>query len=365
MTATPLTRGLPNCDSPLTAVYAVHVEGVNGGTTGDSIFCATVRGVHDVNTRLLEWPVAERQLLAADAHVVIQLDSASQGGAALIRLFAPDTGDTRTLGTLGDFGAGDAGPVGALMSPDGTEFALAGAGKLLIVSVDSGAARTIASAPAGQTLMPLRWTGSGILAHSVGSGQADFGLMLIDPATGSLTVVNKGPNIQLIVSPDGRYRVSTTNVDLGDGPPSSLPWQNAIDLTLPDGKTTRLASHKDRWYTPLDVSDTGQVLFAIDSGDGVVAPDMGLYLAQDGRVTQQMPLRFQHEWQAARFVDTTTALAVHLIGGTGDAQTGLGLEAIQMCTGVNSGCQLQTSGDALYDGRWETNVRTIVMLPRP
>ena len=361
-TAREARRDLPNCGTPLTAIYAVHVEGVDGGQTGDAIYCATVGGVHDVNTRLLEWPVAERSLLAADDRILIQLDVASHGAAAELSTFAPDSGATRTLETLGDLGVGDSGPVGAVMSPDGTEFALGSAHKLLIVSVDSGAARTIASAPADRWLMPLRWTAAGIVVHNVDAEPSDFGLMIIDPLTGSITAVNDGPNVQLTVSPDGRYRVSTTNANLGDGPWTNFPWQNVIELTGPDGKATRLASHKDRWFVPLDVTDTGQVLFAVDTENGVVAPDMGLYMARDGRVTQQLPLHFHDEWQAARFVNGSTALVAHLIGGTGDAQTGLGLEVVEMCNGVDPGCQPETSGDTLYSGRWETTIRSLVML---
>jgi DNA-binding beta-propeller fold protein YncE len=358
-----LARALPNCEGTITAIYAVHVESVNGGVSSDAVYCAAIGGVHNFNTRLLEWPVQHRRLLGADARSVIQIDGGGLDGSDSLGVFEPAGEDLRSLGTLDSFGVGNPGPVGSVMSPDGTQFALGADHKILVIDVQLGTGRTLATAGGDRWLMPLRWTAGGIYARRIGfEGMPDFGLVLVDPATGNVSAINDGTNNQLVISPDGRYRSSTTHVDLGDGPTVRYPWQNTIELTGPDGTTTRLASARDHWFLPLDVSNTGQVLFAADSQGGPVSDDMGFYLAQDGRVTMQLPSSFSGEWLQARFVDGSNALVAHLLGGTGSAETGLGLEVVQLCAAVASGCHVQTSGDAIYDGAWPTVVSNMVML---
>src|ERR1700674_5871442 len=152
-------RMLPNCSGQITAIYAVHVNGVNGGVSGDSIFCVSASSTTDFNTRLLEWPVQGRQLLAADARSVVQLEGGNVDGSSLIRVFDPASEGSRALGTLSEFGINDPGPVAAVMSPDGTELALGGAHKLLVVELGSTAVRTLASDPS-RWLTSIRWTPS-------------------------------------------------------------------------------------------------------------------------------------------------------------------------------------------------------------
>jgi hypothetical protein len=356
-------RMLPNCSGQITAIYAIHVNGVNGGVSGDSIFCVSASSTTDFNTRLLEWPVQGRQLLAADARSVVQLDGGNLVGSSLIRVFDPASEGSRALGTLSEFGISDPGPVAAVMSPDGTELALGGAHKLLVVELGSTAVRTLASDPS-RWLTPIRWTPAGIITRKVGfEGMGDFGLLNIDPTTGTVSVVNQGPNNQIVMSQDGRFLVTTTNVDLGDGPTVRYPWQNAIDLTGPDGHMTRLAMQKDHWFTPLDVTNDGKVLFSSDTQTGPVAPDMGLYLAVAGQAKLQLPSTFSGQWVLARFANASNALVAHLVGGTGSAQTGLGFQVVQMCPATEAGCQVQWSGDSVYDGAWPTLITSMVMLP--
>jgi hypothetical protein len=251
------------------------------------------------------------------------------------------------------------------MSPDATKFAVGGGHKLLLVDLASGKARTLATdADPNRWVLPIRWTAAGIIARRVPyEGMGDFGLLNIDPATGSVSVINQGPNNQLVISPDGRFLASTTHLDLGDGPTGPYPWQNAIDVTGPDGHVTRIVSERNHSYTPLDVNDDGRVLFTSDSQTDPVTADMGLYLAVAGRPKLQLPSSFHGQWQSARFLNASNALVAHLLGGFGNAQTGVGLQVVQMCTDTETGCQVQWSGDAVYSGTWQTIISPIVMLP--
>lgn len=352
-------RGLPNCSGPVTAIYAIHVNGVNGGVSGDSIFCVSASSTTDFNTRLLEWPVQNRVLLAADPRHVVQLD-----GGNVVGMFDPVTEDSRSFGTLSSLGIGDPGPVGAVMSPDGTQLALSGAHELLLIDLQSGTPRTLTTAAGDRWLMPIRWTDSGIIASKVPyEGMGDFGLLKIDPVTGAMASINQGPNNQLVISPDGNFIVTTTHVDMGDGPTLRYPWQNAIDLTGLDGHKTRLAMQKDHWFTPLDVTNDGKVLFSSDSQTDPVSPGMGLYLAVAGQAKLQLPSTFSGQWALARFANASNALVAHLVGGTGTAQTGLGFQVLQMCPATEAGCQVNWSGDSVYDGQWPTLITSMVMLP--
>jgi hypothetical protein len=352
-----------NCSAPITAIYALHVNGVKGGVSGDSIFCVSAYSTKDFNTLALESPVQDRQLLAADTRSVVMLNTGKADPDNSIEVLRPISWVRGILGTLGSFGIGNPGPLGAVISPDGTELALGGAHKLLVIGLDSRAVRTLASDPS-RWLMPIRWTDAGIIATRVPyEGMGDFGLLKIDPVTGAVLTINKGPNNQLVISPDGNFIVTTTNVDLGDGPTVRYPWQNAIDLTGPDGHTTRLATQKDHWFTPLDVTNDGKVLFSSDSQTDPVAADMGIYLAVAGQAKLQLPSTFSSQWVLARFANASNALVAHLLGGTGSAQTGLGFQVVQLCPATEAGCQVQWSGDAVYDGQWLTTITSMVMLP--
>jgi hypothetical protein len=364
-TATPSpVRALPNCAAPVTAIYAIHVSGVNGGVSGDSIFCVSASSTTDFNTLALEGPAQNRQLLAADARSIVQVDGANVDGSNVIRVFDPASEGTRGLGTLSSLGIGDAGPLGGVMSPDGTQVAIAGAHKLLLVDLSTGTPRTVATVAGDRWLMPIRWTASGIIASKVPyEGMGDYGLLKIDPVTGAVVTINQGPNNQLVMSPDGNFMVTTTHLDLGDGPTVRYPWQNAIDLTGPDGHVTRIAKAKNRWFTPLDATNDGKVLFGSDSQGDSLAPDMGLYLAQpDGQLKQQTALDFSYQLTAARFLGASNALVAHFVGGSGSRETGLGLQVVHMCPPTEAGCQVQWSGDAIYNGKWPTTITSMVML---
>jgi hypothetical protein len=117
----------------------------------------------------------------------------------------------------------------------------------------------------------LRWTADGILVTEVGYEGLGYGrLTLVDPVTGSLSVVRPSPNLQLAVSPSGRWLATTAYVDLGDGPTMRYPWQNTLNLTAIGGGTSRIATEKDRWFVPLDVSEAASCCSALTAR--VVAP---------------------------------------------------------------------------------------------
>ena len=214
-------------------------------------------------------------------------------------------------------------------------------------------------------LMPVRWIAGRIITDQVPfEGMGGYGLLNVDAVTGAVSVIDQGPDNQLVMSPDGSFLVTTSHVDLGDGPSVRYPWQNAIDLVGPDGHVTRIATAKDRWFTPLDLTNEGRVLFSSDSQGNPVTPDMGLYLAQpDGQLKQQLPLGFSSQLTTARFLNASNALVAHFVGGTGAAETGLGLEVLRMCLPSEAGCQVSWSGDAIYNGQWPTSITSMVMLP--
>ncbi len=228
-TASPATSpagvDLPVCNTPIAAIFATLITPTGGGAAGDSIFCLTVKSETDLSSRLLESPTKYRQLLAADSRIVVWVDGPNVDGSNDVAVFDLVSGANRVLGTLGSFSVGDPGPLGGVLSPDGSQLAIGGAHKLVVVQIQSGPSRTLATLTGDQWLMPLRWTAAGIIVHKVGfEGMGDFGLLIIDPATGTISTVNQGPNNQIVMSPNGKFFAVTAHVELGDGPSVRYPW---------------------------------------------------------------------------------------------------------------------------------------------
>jgi len=354
------------CPEPVTAIFGVRVNPVGAGFAGDLIHCLSVTGEATINDRLMEWPPQNRQLVAADSRSVIELEGSSADDSSTVVVFDLASGGRRSLGTLSQLGIGDPGPLGGVLSPDGTQLAIGGGHKLLLVQVQSAAVQTLATVAGDRWLMPLRWTTAGILATKVGyEGMGDFGLVKVDPASGTISVLNQGPNNQLAISPSGRFFATTAHVDLGDGPTVRYPWQNAIDLTGPDGTATRIITEKNHWFTPLDVSDDGLVLFASDSQTDPVAADMGIYVAKGGHPTQQLSSSFSGEWGPARFLDASRVLVSHLKGGTGASETSVDLELYRLCVDTAAACDISGTRTTamVLTGTWPTVVTSIVVLP--
>jgi hypothetical protein len=352
----------PLCPQPITAIFAVRVTPPNGRQAGDAIHCLSVAGDTAINDRVLEWPDQFRRLLAATSHTAIELDSRND-------LVLVDLGSAivRSLGTLSSLGIGDNGPVGAVSSPDGSHLAIGGAHKLLLIDLESGAPHTLMTISGEQApwLMPLRWTATGIIAHKVGfEGMGDLGLLMVDPATGTISMLNQGPNNQVAVSPNGKFFAVTAHVDLADGQSVRYPWQNAVDLVGQDGSRTRILTEANRWFTPLNVSDDGQVLFTSESQTDPVARDMGLYLARDGHPAQLLTSAFVGEWGGpAQFLDASRALVTHIRGGLGDKETGVDLELYRLCLDAANGCSVKRTTVITFSGTWPTVITSLAVLP--
>jgi len=354
------------CPEPVTAVFGVRVNQVGAGFSGNLIHCLSATGEATINDKLMEWPPQNRQLLAADSRSVVELEGGTADGGGIVVVFDLASGGRRSLGTLSQLGIGDPGPLGGVLSPDGTQLAIGGSHKLLLVQVQSAAAQTLATAPGERWLMPSRWTSAGIIASRVAyEGMGDFGLLSVDPATGTITTLNQGPNNQLVVSPNGKFFASTTDVNLGDGPTVRYPWQNAINLTGPNGTETRIMTEKNHWFTPLDVSDDGLVLFASDSQSDPVAADMGIYVAKDGHPTRQLSSSFSGEWGPGRFLDASRVMVSHLKGGTGAGETSVDLELYRMCVDTAAACDISGTRTTaiVLTGTWPTVITSIVVLP--
>jgi hypothetical protein len=356
---------LPGCSAPVSAIFAVQVTPANGGAAGDSIFCLSVRSETDLSSRLLVGPTQYRQVLAANSQIVVKVDGGNVDGSNQLGIVDLASGTSRALGTLSSFGIGDPGPVRAVLSPDGSQLAIGGLHKMLLIQMPSGESRTLRAVTADRWLMPIRWTAAGIIAHLVGfEGMGDFGLLVIDPTTGAISTLNQGPNNQLTISPNGKFFAVTTHVDLGDGPTVRYPWQNAIDLIGQGGSQTRIVAEANHWFTPLDVGDDGQVLFASDSQTDPVTADMGVYLAGGGHVTQQLTSSFYGEWSGpAQFLDPSRAFVTHIRGGLGDKETSVDLEFYHLCADAAAGCTVNRTTVITIPGTWPTEVTSIVVLP--
>src|SRR5258708_2860827 len=133
-TASPATSpagvDLPVCNTPIAAIFATLVTPTGGGAAGDSIFCLTVKSETDLSSRLLERPTKYRQLLAADSRIVVWVDGPNVDGSNDVAVFDLVSGANRVLGTLGSFSVRDPGPLGGVLSPDGSHLPIPRAPKV-------------------------------------------------------------------------------------------------------------------------------------------------------------------------------------------------------------------------------------------
>jgi hypothetical protein len=361
------TKPTPATQSTATAIYMVEVETLTTGAstvtnTGDALHVVTVRdGVP--SDRLIESADQLRILLAAAHGFAIEIDGLRRDGSDPLVMVDLDTGVRRFLGTMDSLGIDDRGREGGVVSPDGSQVAIGSSHKIVLMQLLSGAERTLLGPSDPSTwFLPLRWTADGILVTEVGYEGLGYGrLTLVDPVTGSLSVVRPSPNLQLAVSPSGQWLATTASVDLGDGPTVRYPWQNTLNLTAVGGGTSRIATEKNRWFVPLDVSEAGQLLFSSDiQSGGAIAPDMGLYLATNGHVVQQVAETFRGEfgdafYGAAAFLDPTTALVARIRGGF-DAETSVDVELVHLCADTSGGCQITSTPVSSTPGIYPTAI---------
>lgn len=352
----------PTPASPaLTAVYMVRIT-TAGRSAGDALHEVTVtRGAS--SDRVLENADRIRELLAAGNGFAIEIDGGSVDGSNTLKMVDLVAGGGHSLGSLNTLGIGQPGPVGGALSPDGSQIAIGGAHKMLLVQLPSGSARTLFTVSTQKWLLPVRWTAAGIITKEVSFHGAAYDLVNIDPQTGKLSILS--PSSMDVVSPDGRLAAGATHIDLGDG--ASLgqgPWLNTLNLTQLGGAETQVASEKDHNFTPLDLGNDGQLLFDSDSQPGAaVAAHMGFYLATNGRLTQQLPLGFYNEWGSGRFLDTSTALVARIRGGSLDTETGVDLELVHLCADTSGSCRVTTATVSSTSGSWPTEVLGIIVIP--
>ncbi|HUY74771.1 MAG TPA: hypothetical protein VMW11_09695 [Candidatus Dormibacteraeota bacterium] len=311
-----------------------------------------------------------RQLLAAGKGFAVEIDGVKADGSDTLAVVDLATGASRSLGSMSSLGIDDSGRIGGVVSPDGSRVAIGSNHKIVLIPLASGPqSLLLGPGDSGTWFIPLRWTSTGILVGEVGYEGPGYGrLIRVDPANGNQTVVSQAPNTQLVVSPQGQWLATTKYVDLGDGPSIQFAWQNTLNLTPVPGASSRIVSEKDRWFVPLDVSDDGELLFSSDTQtDSAVAPDMGIHLAANGRVVQQLSESSRGEYGAAfygaaRLVDPTTALIARMRGGF-DAESSLDVELVHMCLATSSGCRVTTTTVSSTPGSYDTSTHAFMIAP--
>jgi len=380
----PSQSPLPVCTNPVpvrpTALSAVYMVDITqypvapSGVTSSSTFANALHVVTVINQvasdRVIYISDQIRHLLAVGMGFAIEIDGQGDGTDPLAMVDL-QTSARCSLGTMNSLGIDDVGRDAAVVSPDGSQLAIGSAHKIVLIQLPSGSERTLVGPGEPNTwLLPLRWTAMGILVAAVGYEGLGYGqLTLVDPLTGSLSVVMPGAT-QLAVSPSGRWLATTTNVNLGDTPTLKYAWQNTIDLTPYGGSTSQIVAEKDRWFKPLDVSDIGQVLFSSDTqvvGTGPVTADMGLYLATNGNVVQQLAEGFVGEfgneyYGAASFLDSTTAVVARMRGGF-QAESSLDVELVHLCAATSGACRATTTTVSSTPGSPPTDVREFFVVP--
>ena len=210
----------------------------------------------------------------------------------------------------------------AAMSPDATQ-AVVGRGTpgvsaafwLYIVDLATGHSRAVLRIGIDDynraSLWPVRWLPAGIvLTPGVWDGPRRR-LLLMNPATGALSQMTAAQFNAL--SPSLTFSAADDHVELGDDPFNGQGlWPNRLTLGRVGGPATVVASHKDRAFSALDVSDGSALLYAADDAPlstARPAADMGLYLYANGAAVKQFGEDRVGEWQAAAFVGSDTAIA--------------------------------------------------------
>jgi hypothetical protein len=341
--------------------FALHVVTVINGVPRDHLVES-----HDQIQRLLA---------AGDGFAVV-VQGTSRTGNDTVALVDLKSGAVRSLATFNALGMSDRTyPVGGAVSPDGSQIAIGGAHKIVLVQVPSGAVSTLVGAvDSGTWFIPTRWTATGIFAH-ICTWDRCGGSQTVDSVTGKVTVLGRGePGVG---SPDGTLIAEATWVDLGDPLCYCLwEWNNTLTLRRRGGATTHVISESRHNFTPLDLRDDGLLLFDADtrtgltyttSGtlpfDGPTSPDMGLYLAAAGHPVQQIRERFHGEFGSASFLDPTTALVARVQGGSYYDQAGIDVQLVHLCVDTSVACSVITTTVSSTTGTYPTSIGQIIVLP--
>ncbi len=220
---------------------------------------------------------------------------------------------------------------GAAISPDGTRVAYMLAdpsgGRLRILTLATGASATIRTYPERTVDAPVAWTNTSIIVTTLVpfSDAGPQAAARLDPATGVQTLVSSVVGAHNpAYSGDGMhaaYSSRTTGLgDESDGAGSQIPIPlNTVRTVALGSSPTDVVQKAHHNFEVLAVSQSGtQVLYSSDSSAGGFAgislsPDFGLFTYSAGTATQLEKLDGPR-WDAAAFVDDTTAFAARHVG---------------------------------------------------
>ena len=365
-TASPATpAAAPSATPAVPPAAACHASASTGAVSPVALYAAS-DGLHlvsAVNGTYSDSVIGCGGLLAANRSLVVTVISMDGGYA--VQLLYLGSRAARPLTTFAQLGFVSDGPVGAVLSPDGTTLAIGGEHHLSLVSIPSGSIRALASEDSEHWLIPWGWTSAGIAANETGYEEIGGDLVRVDPQNGTISPLDA--NAAMAFSTDGRLIAYASYVDMADGSSGGqVPWQNSLHVAMLGGADVEVKRESSRNFMPLDLGTDGELLFESDTGpEGSVAPDMGLYLAASGHVVQQMPVAFYGEWGRGRLLNSSTALVSRIAGGGLGTETAVQLVLVHLCPDSSVACHVTTSVVSSIPGSWPTEIGRIVIVGSP
>lgn len=223
---------------------------------------------------------------------------------------------------------------GGAVSPDGTRVAYvvaapAGGAQLRVLALAAGTSMVLHAYTSGPVDAPVEWTATRIVATSIVpfSDAGPQAAVALDPSTGAETNSSSiagsgGPTF----SADGMTAANAVHTSgLGDdgdspgGPGPAMPFNTLRVFSV--GATPAIVYQKVHHnITVLAVSADGtHVLFFNDSSAGGFAgismsPDFGLFAYAGGASPTQFEPLDGPRWDAAAYVDTSTAFVARHVG---------------------------------------------------
>ena len=327
---------------------AIHVLTSSRGALADHLIAPSGQGI---------------ELLDAQATRLLVIDTGPDHSRDMLETLDLLDGARHAIADLRPLQLAAQGPVSGVLSPDATQAAVGVAHKLIVYTLATAGSRELTSDSSnGRWIEPVRWTASGIIASEVPYEGPASDVIHVDASTGAMTVVFT-PTPIFALSPDGHIVAVATNTDLGDGQGERFPWFNTLTEQVGGGPPTQLFQEKSRNFQPLDVDNSGRVLFnSAAASTTPTAPDMGIYLVAAARASRQLPTTFYGEWIAAAFVDSSTALVSRVIGGSLTTQTEAELDLMHLCPDTSSGCQVTMVKVSSTAGPYPTEIGVIHVL---
>ena len=365
-TASPATpAAVPSATPAVPPAAACRASASTGAATPVALYGAS-DGLHLVsaaNGNYSDAVIGCGGLLAANRTLVVTL--ISMDGAYAVQYSYLGSRVARVLTTFAQLGFVIDGPVGAVLSPDGSTLAIAGQHHLDLVSIPSGSIRALASEDTEHWLIPLVWTNAGIAANETGYEEIGGDMVRVDPQNGTISPLDG--NAAMAFSTDGRLIAYGRYVDMGDGSSGGQgPWQNTLHVAVLGGADVVLKREANRNLVPLDLANDGELLFESDTGPGgSVAPDMGLYLATSGQIVQQVPVAFYGEWGNGLLLNSSTALVSRIAGGGLGTESAVELVLVHLCPDSSVACHVTTSVVSSIPAGWPTEIGRIVTIGPP